>query len=395
MGMNALNENAQSIDEKLRKLLGAQAVERSDAIASQRIRRGNNVPLLATNRPAAHGIALIMREDGLTARSAARKAFDLGYLPHPIKSDLVRSAIRSGLIPGVTEDSILSKDGGALAHRPDDAQVYARLLTENDYSPTRAAAIAKKRKLVKRPVSETTLRRAMAAGILPKGEEKGAVAPEEVFFPGRHFGKWTVLSCGGKSMSSRDRLTVRCRCACGHVKDVDPYNLLSGKSCSCGRCGTRGAELGSESGLYSLYRRIIAECTVPGSSGWRTYGARSIGVCDEWRASYVSFESWAIANGWQESADLTITRLDPSGPFCPENCVIVGRKQLRKASRRANRKLAYRGFTMSIREWAVVRGIPYWEILARLDEGMTPEQALDMPWDPAPRVASRRLPAVP
>lgn len=48
---------------------------------------------------------------------------------------------------------------------------------------------------------------------------------------GRQFGRWTVLE-DTKYVKNRERLL--CRCQCGKERYVEKYNLLSGKSISCG-----------------------------------------------------------------------------------------------------------------------------------------------------------------
>ena len=70
--------------------------------------------------------------------------------------------------------------------------------------------------------------------------------------------------------------------------------------------------------LYHIYYGIIARCTKPNNPSYYKYGAKGIGICDEWMSDYSVFEQWAYDNGYQ--SDLTIDRIDSSQGYCPENC---------------------------------------------------------------------------
>lgn len=48
------------------------------------------------------------------------------------------------------------------------------------------------------------------------------------------------------------------------------------------------------------------------------YVGRGITVCDEWRGSFATFATWAMANGY--AADLTIDRRDNDRGYAPSNC---------------------------------------------------------------------------
>lgn len=52
---------------------------------------------------------------------------------------------------------------------------------------------------------------------------------------GQKFGKWTVLRKSEKRTKNR-LICWYCRCECGKEKDVNGYDLRSGRSKSCG-CG--------------------------------------------------------------------------------------------------------------------------------------------------------------
>ena len=49
---------------------------------------------------------------------------------------------------------------------------------------------------------------------------------------GKRFGRWKVLHIGTRTKGNR--ITWRCECDCGNIRDVLTHGLLSGKSKSCG-----------------------------------------------------------------------------------------------------------------------------------------------------------------
>lgn len=59
-------------------------------------------------------------------------------------------------------------------------------------------------------------------------------------------------------------------------------------------------------------------CYNPGNKSYRYYGARGIGICEEWRHSTIAFQEWCLDNGWRPG--LTIDRIDSNKDYCPSNC---------------------------------------------------------------------------
>ena len=129
-----------------------------------------------------------------------------------------------------------------------------------------------------------------------------------------------------------------CRCDCGVVKPVRSETLRNGKAKSCGCLRYEinqkrmiGNKLGCKpenekrygTRLYSIYKGMKSRCYNPKATSYRWYGARGIGICDEWRNDYEAFRSWAYANGYDDKAPrgaCTIDRINPDGDYCPENC---------------------------------------------------------------------------
>lgn len=59
-------------------------------------------------------------------------------------------------------------------------------------------------------------------------------------------------------------------------------------------------------------------CGNPNNSGYQWYGAKGVKVCEEWKNSFESFYSWAMANGYKKG--LSIDRINPFGNYEPSNC---------------------------------------------------------------------------
>ncbi len=152
---------------------------------------------------------------------------------------------------------------------------------------------------------------------------------------GQVFGRLTVIGLDDKN-TRIGHVAWLCVCSCGETVSLTRNRLTSGNTRSCGclryeinqkrMIGNKlGIKKDKRNGtrLYSVYRAMKSRCYNPNSNSYRWYGARGIGICDEWRNDYEAFRSWAYANGYDDKAprgECTIDRIDPDGDYCPENC---------------------------------------------------------------------------
>ena len=371
-------------------LIGAEAKEDSDRIALEACLRGGATPALAVDREGALAISALMRLEGASAASAAKVAYERKLLLSPTTPDVTRKAIRLGLVPGVTSEDLHCVTERSLRLRPEDAEVYASLIKGRGLTVARAAAVAREEGLVANPVSGNTLRKAVRKGDVPGVTEEtlpkapaGAGGGIASVVPGREFGKWRVVRLDRAHRSGSGHACAYCACSCGTERWVDVYHLLGGKSRSCGRCGTRGSVLGSKSELYGVYHSVVDRCSKSNNAAYRWYGARGTTVCDEW-GSYANFERWALEQGWEEGANLSVERLDNGRGYSPDNCTLIPRSDQR-FNRRSNRRVEYKGVELEVSRWSQITGIPNRVILSRLNSGWTPERALETKYVPRKR----------
>lgn len=131
--------------------------------------------------------------------------------------------------------------------------------------------------------------------------------------------------------------------------------------------------------LYNVWRGIKSRCYNENVYEYKWYGAKGIAMCNEWKNDFEAFYSWAIQNGYDESAQrgvCTIDRIDGNKNYSPDNCRIV--TQLKQMNNiRTNHIITYNGESHSIAEWSRITGINQYKIRNRIVKlGWSPERAL-------------------
>ena len=196
---------------------------------------------------------------------------------------------------------------------------------------------------------------------------------------GERFGRLTVLGRAGRGNSNQ--ILWECKCDCGGTAIVPTCHLNSGhtKSCGCYR-----KETATESGvhrikhgmrgtrLYQIWRGMRQRCTDKNYHSFPDYGGRGITICPAWD-SFEEFRDWSMANDYQN--DLTIDRIDPDGPYSPENCRWATMTE-QQNNKRNNRILTLNGETHTAPEWARMTGIPVTVIYNRMKYGWPVERIL-------------------
>lgn len=255
---------------------------------------------------------------------------------------------------------------------------------------------------------------------------------------GNRFGKLEVLEFKGKANDGHSKWL--CKCDCGKTTIVTSNNLRPGGTLSCG-CSRRGQSGKDETGkrygylvvvkrthnvdgkwaflckcdcgnevvrtgaqlrasglhscgckigesnkthgmsgerLYGIWFDMKRRCKDPQNKRYKRYGGRGITVCPEWRDSFEAFRDWSMANGYQD--DLTIDRIDPDGPYSPENCRWATIKE-QNNNRSNNRYITCNGKTLTLSGWSELTGLHRTTITRRMARGMSVEQSLGMEVD--------------
>jgi hypothetical protein len=101
--------------------------------------------------------------------------------------------------------------------------------------------------------------------------------------------------------------------------------------------------------VHKIFNKMMARCYQIGNKNYKWYGAKGIGICEEWRNNPALFEKWAIENGYNDN--LTIDRVDSNKDYCPENCQWI---PLEENSRKAGIPtwITINEETLTGRQWA-------------------------------------------
>ena len=194
---------------------------------------------------------------------------------------------------------------------------------------------------------------------------------------GQKFGRLTIIKVSHRDKNRQYHWV--CKCKCGNEKIVLGNCLKNGTTRSCG-CYNQEKRIErmtkhgkTDTRLFIIWRNMKNRCYNPKNNAYKSYGNRGITVCNEWQ-EFKPFYDWAINNGYTD--DLTIDRIDVNGNYEPSNCRWVDKK-VQANNRQYNRLVTYKNETHTVTEWAEKLKIKEHTIYARLNKGMTDEEALE------------------
>ena len=138
---------------------------------------------------------------------------------------------------------------------------------------------------------------------------------------GMRFGRWMVI---GPAWCGKAGMMWHAACDCGAKSVVLGYGMRSGGSLSCGCGGSqhdpnnrRGFKHGlGETREYQSWSQAKCRCYNPKHHAYSRYGGRGIGMCDEWRASFVVF----LRDMGPRPHGRSLDRIDTNGDYNPTNC---------------------------------------------------------------------------
>lgn len=115
---------------------------------------------------------------------------------------------------------------------------------------------------------------------------------------------------------------------------------------------------------YRAWNAMRQRCYDAKTEAYPRYGGRGIAVCDRWRNLETGFLAFLHDLGTPPSPAHTVDRIDPDGPYSPENCRWA--TPLEQGRNRSN-TLKIDGVPAVV--WCEERGVPYGLFMDRYRRG--------------------------
>lgn len=115
--------------------------------------------------------------------------------------------------------------------------------------------------------------------------------------------------------------------------------------------------------LNRIYHAMIKRCYDKSNIAYYKYGAKGIGVCEDWRNNYQTFKSWALSHGYRD--DLTIDRINNDKGYSPDNCRWATLKE-QNNHRSCNLLITMDGETKTLAQWCELKKIDYYTMYKRI-----------------------------
>jgi hypothetical protein len=125
---------------------------------------------------------------------------------------------------------------------------------------------------------------------------------------------------------------------------------------------------------YQVWATILQRCRNPKNAGFQGYGARGIGVDDEW----LTFSNFYRDMGNRPSNSHTVERIDNNGNYGPKNCRWATQKE-QSRNKRSNKLIEYNGQVKCVADWNDHLGFGRGVVGSRLLSGWSIEEALETP----------------
>lgn len=151
----------------------------------------------------------------------------------------------------------------------------------------------------------------------------------------------------------------RCKCDCGREINIGAARLKY-IARSCGKCAFKTETMRNrltvwnspkEKALASRFKDVLRNCYNSKRKSYKTCGGRGIYVCDEWKNDRSKFVKWGIEHGFEFG--LVLDRINPNGPFSPENCRFV-RPERKNSNKVTTVHVTVNDVTYTLRQWAIL-----------------------------------------
>lgn len=192
---------------------------------------------------------------------------------------------------------------------------------------------------------------------------------------GATFDNWYVLNIYQKGTNIQTKYLCKCT-ICNSNKVVARTSLVKGVSTKCRSCSaSRSKRKWKTEKLRTIYKGIKQRCYDKKSSSYERYGKKGITICDEWLSDPLSFEKWALNNGYMDG--LSIDRIDCNLGYSPSNC-----RWADITTQNNNRKnvhlITINNKTKSIAQWCKVFNVSYQTALWRYKHNYPTEKIFNL-----------------
>lgn len=203
-----------------------------------------------------------------------------------------------------------------------------------------------------------------------------------VMYIGKVIERLTVVGSRVERRGSRNIRLWKCKCVCGNETEITDSSRPT-KSCGClnrdrlasqtiyGQSNSIGD---SRSPEYHTWSGMIHRCFSDRGDDFKRYKSRGITVCERWMV----YDNFLKDMGRRPSPKHSLDRIDNDGNYEPGNCRWATKSDQAKNTRRT-RILTVDGVSKSMKDWAILVGVPYGAIQARLNRGWSHEKAVLAP----------------
>lgn len=198
----------------------------------------------------------------------------------------------------------------------------------------------------------------------------------------------TVLSHAEPKISKGGNLIeqLRCICECGKEKVVNYSSFLGGGTRSCGCIWGRSRNdicFPVIPEIKRCWNHMIQRCYRKNCKEYKNYGAKGVVMCDEWKNDYQKFLDWSLVSGWKKGLNLDKDIIPkklgiPALLYSPEMCCFVTPKE-NQNTKSTCRYYEYNGQSLNVAQICEITGKDRSLLILRLNQGMSLDDALNLP----------------